>query len=134
MLRVSPAPTRPSLLSIGPVASMTLVQSGPSATGSKKRTVCPTLRGENDPFHRLLKELSSDPDSLGMQVFGAPGVFGVGRLEAQFSVRWAILTKCSCQGLKLEETRASWHDRAAAICSICQVLVTSLEAKNEMGF
>lgn len=55
-------------------------------------------------------------------------------LEAQISVRWAILTKCSCQGLKLEETRASRHDGAGAICSICQVLVTSLEAKNEMGF
>lgn len=52
-------------------------------------------------------------------------------LEAQFSARWAILTKCSCQGLKLEETSASWHDSATAICSICQVLVTSLEAKKK---
>lgn len=60
-----------------------------------------------------------------------PGVFHAGILEAQFSARWAILTKCACQGLKLEETLASWHDSATAICSICQVLVTSLEAKKK---
>lgn len=95
-----------------------------------RNTDSPSLCGGNDPFH-LLRASLLDPDS-GAHTFSVPpSVFHAGILEAQFSARWAILTKCACQGLKLEETLASWHDSASAICSICQVLVTSLEAKKK---
>lgn len=71
------------------------------------------------------------PVFLSIPVPKALRLFGRWWPAAQFSQRWAVLTRCNCQRAPVRGnlSQLAWHN--PAISTICQGLVTSPEAKKK---